>query len=213
MSDARQDYECNLCMAYDGKMRILEIPRDRRRRQVNLHIKRDKMSTYLRRRAARAYSGGMQRARGIDEGPSMEQRQEFGQWVEDVVAAFTAPPKKWSVTRIAEKGNVHRNAIYDWISAKSVPKRETVARFCRGLGIGFAEPARILGWTEVPSELSDLEGFVRRARALAAHPKTSPERRKTLESQIAVADAALEMERRAEALLREALGESEDADT
>lgn len=195
-------------------MRILDIPRDDRRKRVDLHIKRDKMSTYLRRRALRSYADGMQRARGTEEGPSQEQREAFGHWVEDVVAAFTDPPKKWSVTRIAEKGGVHRNAIYDWIGVKAAPKRETVARFCKGLGLEFAEPARILGWTEVPRLPNDLEGFIRRARSLADHPKTTAERKRVLEARIEAAEstlrAAKEMERTAEALLREALGENED---
>lgn len=119
-------------------MNILDIPRTGRLGQVELHIRRDKMSSYLRRRALRAYPGYMQRARGSAEGPPQE-RLDFADWVKDVVDAFGEPPKKWSVTRIAREGGVHRNAIYDWMAAKVEPQRETVARFCKGLGLKYSE--------------------------------------------------------------------------
>lgn len=172
------------------------------------------MPSYLRRRAVRAYAEGMQRARGSAEGPS-QQQLDFADWVKDVVDAFGDPPKEWSVTRIAREAGVHRNAIYDWMGARAKPQRETVAKFCKGLGLDYDEPARLLGWNEAPSVPKDLEGFIRRARALADHPGTSAERRRVLEARIEAAEstfrAAQEMEKTAEALLREALGE--DADT
>lgn len=152
------------------------------------------MSTYQRRRALRAYSGGMQRAgSNPDEGPTPEQRQDFANWVQDVVDSFGEPPKKWSVTKLAEKGGVHRNAIYDWIGMKAVPKRETVARFCRGLGIDFAEPAQLLGWGAGLPPLNDtvrLGAFIRRAKALAAEEGTSPARREDLLALIGMAEEA-----------------------
>lgn len=173
------------------------------------------MSSYLRRRAQRAYPVRMQRARGIEDGPTLEQRGEFAKWVEDVVEAFGEPPKKWSVTKIAEKGGVHRNAIYDWIGVKAVPKRETVARFCRGLGLEYKEPARLLGWMDEPSLPTDLEGFIKRARGVAEHPKTSERRRNELNAQIQQAEIALQaardIEKIAENQLKNVLEEPEDA--
>jgi len=196
-------------------MRVLDIPRDERRRRVNLHIKRDKMSSYLRRRAARAYPVRMQRAGSNEDGPTLEQRQEFATWVNDVVEAFGEPPKKWSVTKIAEQGGVHRNAIYDWIGVKAVPKRETVARFCRGLGLNYEDPARLLGWVDAPKLPTDLEGFIRRARGVADHPRTSERRRAELNAQIQQAEVALQaardIEKIAEERLKDALEEPEDA--
>lgn len=173
-------------------MRILDIPRAERMARVDLHIRRDKMSSYLRRRALRSYDGNMQRAGSSDEGPTQEQRQDFANWVEDVVNAFGEPPKKWSVTRIAEKGGVHRNAIYDWMGMKAVPKRETVARFCKGLGLTYAEPARLLGWNLEPGPApKDPEGFIRRVKAMAEHEDTPEEKRIILKARIAAAEMHL----------------------
>lgn len=163
------------------------------------------MSSYLRRRARHAYPVRMQRAGGIEDGPTLEQRREFAKWVEDVVAAFGDPPKKWSVTKIAEKGGVHRNAIYDWMGVRAVPKRETVARFCRGLGLEYSEPARLLGWVDKPEPATDLEGYILRARELANHPKTSERRREVLNIRIQVAEEELEMMKEREARARDRL--------
>jgi DNA-binding phage protein len=200
-------------VAYDGGMRVLDIPRGQRLSQVNLHIRRDKMSSYLRRRARRAYPVSMQRAGGSDEGPTLEQRQEFAHWVEDVVEAFGEPPKKWSVTKIAEKGGIHRNAIYDWIGARATPKRETVARFCRGLGLEFSEPARLLGWVEESEAPTDLEAYIVRARAIASHPRTSEQRREVLNIRIRGAEEALkmvkELEQQARDRLKQVMDETE----
>jgi len=187
-------------------MRVLNIPRGDRLRRVDLHIKRDKMSTYLRRRALRAYSDGMQRAGSNTEGPTQEQRQAFADWVEDVVEAFAEPPKEWSVSRLADEANVHRNAIYGWLGMKTVPKRETVARFCRGLGLDYAEPARLLGWEEPAAPPKDPEAFIRRARAMAEHEDTPEAERIVLLARIRAAEMHLknarEEERRFEELMR-----------
>lgn len=60
----------------------------------------------------------------------------------------------------------------------------------------------------------DLDGFLERARRLAAHPGTSEERRRELKASIAEAEfrqrAARDMEREGEDLLRRALGETEN---
>lgn len=198
-------------------MRILDIPRDGRNRQIQLHIKRDKPSSYARRRAVRPYSVEMQRARGSEDGPTPEQLA-FGKWVKDVVDAYADPPRKWSLSRLAREAGVHRNNLYSWMNAKTYPQAETVRQFCEGLNLEYSEPARILGWSdqEVQPAPKDLPGFIDRAQRLADHPRTSPERRRALLSQIKVARSALtaarDMERTAEDLLRQEL-ENEDADT
>lgn len=202
-------------VAYDGEMRILDIPRDNRRRRVKLHLKRDKPSSYARRRALRSYPGVMQRASG-STGPT-EGQKAFAVWLKDVVDSYAEPPRKWSFSQLARESGVHRNNLYDWLALRAFPQPPVLQRFCDNLGLPFAEPAQMLGWsdTDIPPPPRDLEGFIRRARALADHPKTSDERRRVLEARIAAAEATLraaqEMEKSAEALLREALEDPEDA--
>lgn len=196
-------------------MHILDIPRDDRFGQVQLHLKRDKPSSYARRRAARSYPVDMQRGRGNADGPT-QQQTAFAQWVKDVVDAFADPPRGWSLSRLARESGVHRNNIYGWMNATAFPQPETLQRFCDNLGLDYADPARVLGWSkeEAQPPSKDLPGYLERARALAAHPKTSPERRRVLEAKIAEAEfrqrAAQDMEQTAEDLLREALGDNED---
>jgi len=196
-------------------MRILDIPRTERLRRTELHIRRDKPSSYARRRALRSYAGDMQRASSSPTGPT-QQQLEFAAWVKDVVDSYTDPPRKWSVTRVAEAAGVHRNVIYDWLKARVAPQFDTVERFCKGLGVEFEEPARILGWAKSVPQTDDPERYIRLAREIAEHPGTSAERRLALQAQIKMVEFSLrkkqEAERdqqEAEALLRKALDEIE----
>lgn len=127
----------------------------------------------------------------------------------------------WSVNRFIAESKTPRPTLYEWLNTESdrMPKIESVTRYAENLKVPVAPYLEALGWAETPSEPApphDLVGFIRRARALAGHPKTSPDRRRVLEARIEAAEAALEaarnMEKSAESLLREALGESEDAD-
>lgn len=196
-------------------MRILDIPRDDRFRNVQLHFKRDKPSSYARRRAARAYPGVMQRASGKD-GPSREQL-EFAVWVKDVVDAYAAPPRKWSFSQLARESKVHRNNIYDWLNAKAFPQSETLKRFCDNLGLDYAEPARIIGWSapEKPEVFRDPEGFIKRAREMAEHEDTPEEERIILLARIEAAEMHLknarDSERRFEELMRGVFEDEKDA--
>ncbi|HEU4681125.1 MAG TPA: helix-turn-helix transcriptional regulator [Gemmatimonadales bacterium] len=197
-------------------MRILDIPRDERLRRVDLHIRRDKPSSYARRRALRSYAGDMQRASGSPTGPT-QQQLEFANWVKDVVDSYTDPPRKWSVTRVADAAGVHRNVIYAWLNAKVAPQFDTVERFCQGLGLDFEEPARILGWIKSVPQTDDPERYIRLAREIAEHPGTSAARRAALEAQIKMVELtqrrkqeAERDEREADVLLRKALDEIED---
>lgn len=124
----------------------------------------------------------------------------------------------WTVSRFIRESGVGRATIYDWLKTDSarIPQVEKVQLYAANLRIPYEPYAEALGWTE--SEAApprDLVGFIERARRLADHPKTSPERKRVLEARIAEAEfrqrAALDMERTAEALLREALGEDQDA--
>lgn len=124
----------------------------------------------------------------------------------------------WSVSEFIRVSGISRPTMYEWLKQDSdrMPSVGLVQRYAERLKIPYEPYAEALGWTE--SEAAppkDLEGFIERARALADHPKTSPERRRVLEARIAEAEfrqrAAIDMERTAEELLREALGENEDA--
>lgn len=126
----------------------------------------------------------------------------------------------WSVSKFITESKTPKPTLYEWLNTESdrMPKIESVTRYAESLGVPVAPYLEALGWAEVPTspQPQDLEGFIRRARALAEHPKTSPERRRVLESRIEAAEttlnAARNLEKSAESLLREALGESEDAD-
>jgi len=124
----------------------------------------------------------------------------------------------WSVSEFIRASGISRPTMYEWLNQDSdrIPSVKLVQRYAANLRIPYEPYAEALGWTETEAAPpKDLEGFIRRARALADHPKTSPERRQVLEARIAEAEfrqrAALDMERTAEKLLREALGENEDA--
>jgi len=125
----------------------------------------------------------------------------------------------WTVSDFIRESRTPRVTIYEWLKTDSerMPKVESVKRYAESLGIPFEPYAEALGWTEaLGSPPQDLEGFIRRVRGIADHPKTSAERRRVLEARIEAAEAALkaarDMEKSAESLLREALGESEDAE-
>lgn len=175
-----------------------------RYRRSGLHVKRDKLPSYLRRQAERQYAWGMQPERG-----STQARQRFAQWLQDVIDVFGEPPYRWSMSRLARESGIHRNNLYDWINMRSYPQAATLRRFCENLGLDYTHPARILGWAESPTEERhrDIEGFIRRARAEAAHPDTTEERRRVLEERIENAEASQRMQQMAIDLLREALGE------
>lgn len=96
-----------------------------------------------------------------------------------------------------------------------------VRKFCQRLKLDYNEAAEILGWVKSSSDPQpkDPERYIRQARAIAEHPGTSERRRRELESRIRIVESTLRASQEAERarrdaddLLREALGESEDAD-
>lgn len=143
---------------------------------------------------------------------SARARELFAEWVQDVVDAYAEPPRKWSMSRLARESGVHRNNLYDWINQKAYPQAATLRRFCDGLGLDYTEPARLLGWADAakPDPHRASEESIERAKKIAAHPKTSEERRRVLNERIENAEAALRMQRMADELLRDALGEDVD---
>lgn len=126
--------------------------------------------------------------------------------------------RHWSVSEFIRVSGISRPTMYEWLKQDSdrMPSVELVQRYAERLRIPYEPYAEALGWTETEAAPpKDLAGYIARARALAAHKKTSPERRKVLEAKIAEAEyrqrAALDMERTAEDLLRGALEDPEDA--
>jgi transcriptional regulator with XRE-family HTH domain len=149
-------------------------------------------------------------------------RENFAIWLEGVLAIQRA--KGRSKSAVAELTGINRNTIDRWLKKEIFPGHENVRKFCDALGLDYSEPSRLLGWSSDAKLLprGDLSDFIRRAKQLADHPKTSERRRRQLEQQIAAAESvrqaaaaqrltADQMERSAEALLREAMEDPEDA--
>jgi transcriptional regulator with XRE-family HTH domain len=148
-------------------------------------------------------------------------RENFAAWLQGVLSIQRS--KGRSKSAVAELTGINRNTIDRWLKREVFPTPENVRKFCDALGLDYSEPSRLLGWnsdTEF-SLPSDLGGFIRRAKEIAAHPRTSERRRRQLEQQIAAAESARQsaaaqrlnadqMERSAEALLRGALEDPED---
>ncbi|WP_026923322.1 hypothetical protein [Glycomyces arizonensis] len=139
----------------------------------------------------------------------------FGRWVEEHLA-YLKEVKGISMRAACRRADVSHTQVYAWMgqpesTGYNDASPAAVKKFCTAFGFDYAEAARILGWTksEKPETHRDLDGFIRRAKAMAAHPKTSEERRRELQERIDDAEATQRMQRRAEELLREALGEDQ----
>jgi hypothetical protein len=107
--------------------------------------------------------------------------------------------------------------MYDWLNPDSerMPSLKLVQRYTENLQIPYEPYAEALGWTEFDAAPPrDLDGFIERAKRIAAHPKTSERRRQVLESQIEAAETAQRASRALlepfENLLRESVAEAEE---
>lgn len=192
-------------------MRIRQRPQAARYKK-SVFRPRNKPSTYQRRQASRAYAAHMSRRQD-----TRTPRQRFTALVQAELDV-RMQEQGWTVSRFIQESGIPRVTMYEWLKPDSerMPKVESVKRYAVKLGVPFEPYAEALGWTEaVDAPPKDLEGFIRRARALADHPRTSPERRRTLGARISAAEAAQraakEMEQTAEGLLRDALDDPEDA--
>lgn len=184
-----------------------------------LHRKRGNIQLTRYRSGQRQYPEGMPHVRDSNSEPAA--RENFAAWLQGVLSIQRA--KGRSKSAVADLTGINRNTIDRWLKKEVFPTPENVRRFCDALGLDYSEPSRLLGWnsdTEFTPP-SDLGGFIRRAKMLAEHPKTSERRRRQLEQQIAAAESvrraaatqrvtADQMERSAEALLKEALEDPED---
>lgn len=144
----------------------------------------------------------------------------FGKWVASQLA-FLKEVRGLSMRAACKLADVSYTQVYAWMGQPETrgyvdASPTAVRKFCTALRLDYNEAARLLGWTqaEVPLPPRDLEGFIRRARALADHPKTSERRRRELEVRIAEAEFALravkEMEKSAQSRLQEILEDPED---
>jgi hypothetical protein len=124
---------------------------------------------------------------------------------------------EWSVSRFIRESRVSRPTMYDWLNPDSerMPSLKLVQRYTENLQIPYEPYAEALGWTEFDAAPPrDLDGFIERAKRIAAHPKTSERRRQVLESQIEAAETAQRASRALlepfENLLRESVAEAEE---
>lgn len=196
-------------------------PRSKRRLRQKSSTRYDYLPAYKLRQWDRQYPGVMSTR---DDTYGTPQQRAFGQWVSEMLQ-YLDDVKGMSLREVARVSGVSHTQIYRWMGQPkskgySDPKPEKLKQFCQRLKLDYNEAAEKLGWVKPAPKApppKDLPGFIDRARRLAAHPGTSERRRLELESQIRTAEsmqqAARDVERTAESLLREALGESEDADT
>jgi len=158
-----------------------------------------------------------------DRNTEAETRENFSRWVRRVLAVEKVERQR-SKVKVAEVTGINRNTIDRWINRETYPSAEVLRKFCDALKLDYSEPARILGW-DAPVQPVDADALaeeIQRARRIAEHPKTSERRRKVIEARIESAEnarraaassrlTAEQMERTAQALLRDALEDPEDA--
>lgn len=167
-----------------------------------MHYKRGKPTTYEVRRIERAYALSMQRESGTGRGEVSPQQIKFATvWLKGVLDELMGPPKNLTRSDIADKSKVHRNRIDDWLKLKAYPQPKTLERFCNNLGIDYAVPATILGWTngDGPSTQEDPSSAWNKRkraealmRALDRRGALTPERRQKYEAIIATAERSYE---------------------
>lgn len=191
-------------------------PRRKRQRRRQLSTKPDSRSIRWREHYQHQYPVFMSsRADGTPR------QVAFGRWVASQLE-FLKEVRGLSMRAACKLAGVSHTQVYSWMGQPESKgyvdaSPAAVRKFCTALRLDYNEAARLLGWVqpEAAPAPRDLEGFIHRARALADHPKTSDERRRVLEARIAAAEstlrAAQEMEKSAEALLKEALEDPEDA--
>lgn len=110
-------------------------------------------------------------------------RAAFAVWVQSVLDSYKT--RRWSKSKVARESGVNRNDIDRWLKQETFPKPETVRRFCDGLGLDYAEPSRILGWSvEAPASAASLEGKIRRAKLILKSKTLTGEQRAKYESML-----------------------------
>jgi DNA-binding phage protein len=158
--------------------------------------------------------------------PTLEQTR-VAQWFGGVVEEKEA--QGWSRSKIADKAGLSRKDFYRYLDPAQAPKSPrsaTIRRICEGLKVDYAVATEKLGWgkdgsTAGTPATKDLGEYIRRTRELAEHEGTSERRRRELLERVEAAEQSLrmaasnrltaqQMERAAEALLRQVFEESDE---
>lgn len=203
-------------------MRELERRPVRASRTRQLHRTSSNMQLSRRRARSRLYDGPMPHVRDTDD--EAKARSDFSKWIVGVVDSFAQ--KGVSKRQLAIKSGVNRNTIDRWIKKETFPEPDSVRTFCDALGLVYAEPARILGWSPAPEvepapTVEELGERISRAREIANDPRTSERRRRAIESQIEAAEQARraaassrvnaeQLDKAAESMINHVLEEPED---
>lgn len=133
------------------------------------------------RARTRQYPDGMPHVR--DSKGEAAAREAFAAWVRSVLASYKE--RGWSKSRVARESGVNRNDIDRWLNQETFPLPQTVKRFCDGLGLDYAEPSRILGWSVEPEvAAASLEGKIRRAKLILKSKHLTDEQRTRYESML-----------------------------
>jgi transcriptional regulator with XRE-family HTH domain len=110
-------------------------------------------------------------------------RQNFATWLQGVLDDFKS--RKISKSAVSRMSGVNRNDIDRWLNQETFPRAQTLRRFCDGLGLDYAEPARILGWSPQPEETTgSLEGKIRRSELILKSKSLTPEQRAKFQSML-----------------------------
>jgi transcriptional regulator with XRE-family HTH domain len=118
-----------------------------------------------------------------DTNNEAQARENFAAWLQGVLDDFKA--RKISKSAVSRMSGVNRNDIDRWLNQESFPRPQTLRRFCDGLDLDYAEPARILGWSPQPEETTgSLEGKIRRAKLILKSKSLTPEQRGKFESML-----------------------------
>lgn len=175
-----------------------------------LHRKWSHLELSRHRARTHQYPDGMPHVRDTDT--EARARRNFADWLRRVIEQ-----KGMSKRALSRESGISRNDLDRWLNMETFPQPRSVRKFCDNLGLDYAEPARILGWStgaEHSPDPQERAQFIRRARAMADHPDTSEELRRELKERIARAErltkaaatsrlSADELDREAEALLRD----------
>jgi transcriptional regulator with XRE-family HTH domain len=156
-------------------------PARRATRDRQMHRKWSNLQLSRSRARRRQYPEGMPHIR--DTNNEAQARENFAAWLQGVLDDFKA--RKISKSAVSRMSGVNRNDIDRWLNQESFPRPQTLRRFCDGLDLDYAEPARILGWSPQPEETTgSLEGKIRRAKLILKSKSLTPEQRGKFESML-----------------------------
>ena len=171
-------------------------PRTKRHARQKASTGYDYLTAYRLRQWRRQYPGVMSTQSDAQGTP---RQREFGKWVSDMLA-FLEDTRNMSLREVARVSGVSHTQIYRWMGKPkskgySDPQSETVRQFCRRLKLPYEEAAAILGWTKKQdgtASLTDLEGKIRRAKAVLQGRSLTPAQREKYQGMLRDFEAAYE---------------------